>query len=73
MSQSQRSRGLPTYPSVIRFQSPQYAASRSACWRINGHPTRLLIWSVEEWERLPERPTDAQYHPYGFWCALRLE
>jgi hypothetical protein len=73
MSQTRRPRGSASQPSVIRFKSPNFAASRSACWRINGHPARLLIWSVEEWERLPERPPDAQYHPYGFWCALRLE
>lgn len=41
-------------------------------WRINGHPARLLIWSPEEWERLDVRPIDAQYHPFGVWCALRL-
>jgi hypothetical protein len=41
-------------------------------WRINGHPARLLIWSAEEWERLEVRPIDAQYHPFGVWCALRL-
>lgn len=43
-----------------------------AGWKINGHPARLLIWSEEEWEHLEVRPIDAQYHPYGFWCALRL-
>ncbi|AMV37652.1 hypothetical protein [Planctomyces sp. SH-PL62] len=42
-------------------------------WRINGHPARLLIWSPEEWEGLDVRPIDAQYHPVGVWCALRLE
>ncbi|WP_337177248.1 hypothetical protein [Paludisphaera sp.] len=44
----------------------------AAGWRINGHPARLLIWSAEEWERLDVRPIDAQYHPFGVWCALRL-
>ncbi len=42
-------------------------------WRINGYPARLLIWSAEEWEHLESRPIDAQYHPFGVWCALRLE
>ncbi|MDG3005143.1 hypothetical protein [Paludisphaera mucosa] len=41
-------------------------------WRINGHPARLLIWSLEEWEHLEVRPIDAQFHPFGVWCALRL-
>ena len=45
----------------------------AAGWRINGHPARLVIWSPEEWERLEVRPMDAQFHPFGVWCALRLE
>jgi hypothetical protein len=48
-------------------------APASVRWRINGHPARLLIWSNEEFERLAERPADAQKHPIGFWCALRLD
>jgi hypothetical protein len=44
----------------------------AAGWRINGHPARLLIWSLEEWEGLDIRPIDAQFHPFGVWCALRL-
>ena len=46
--------------------------SRSAYWRISGHRTALLIWTPEEWEALAERPDDAQYHPCGVWCALRV-
>jgi hypothetical protein len=42
-------------------------------WRINGFRARLLVWTVEEWENLEARPTDAQYHPSGVWCALRLD
>lgn len=45
----------------------------SAAWRINGYPARLLIWSPEEWEHLETRPIDAQYHPFGVWCALRMD
>jgi len=41
-------------------------------WRINGYPADILIWTVEEWDRLPIRPTDARYHPSGVWCALRI-
>jgi hypothetical protein len=44
-----------------------------AGWRINGYAARLVIWSAEEWEKLDVRPLDAQYHPFGVWCALRLE
>ena len=59
-------------PSIRLFRSSG-RRQESARWRINGHPTRLLIWSVEEWEDLQDRPPDAQYHPLGFWCALRVE
>ncbi len=45
----------------------------AAFWRINGYRTRLLVWTQEEWERLETPPSDAQYHPTGVWCALRLE
>jgi hypothetical protein len=45
----------------------------AAGWRINGYPARLVIWSPEEWENLEVRPMDAQFHPFGVWCALRLE
>lgn len=49
-----------------------YGLQATTGWRINGHPARLLIWSAEEWEQLDVRPIDAQYHPFGVWCALRL-
>jgi hypothetical protein len=42
-------------------------------WRINGFRARLLVWTVEEWEKMDARPVDAQFHPSGVWCALRLE
>jgi hypothetical protein len=44
-----------------------------ARWRINGHRAAIVIWTSEEWERLADRPTDAQYYPCGVWCAVRLE
>ena len=42
-------------------------------WRINGYRAKLLIWTQNEWEELKPRPPDAQHHPCGLWCALRLE
>ncbi len=42
-------------------------------WRINGFRARLLVWTVEEWEKMDARPVDAQFHPSGVWCALRLD
>ena len=47
--------------------------TEAAGWRINGYAAQLLIWSPEEWEKLEVRPMDAQFHPFGFWCALRIE
>jgi hypothetical protein len=46
---------------------------RAAFWRINGHRARLLIWTPDEWARMETPPADAQFHPTGVWCALRLE
>ncbi len=43
-----------------------------AYWKINGFPARIVVWTIAEWERLEERPTDAQYFPCGIWCALRV-
>jgi hypothetical protein len=45
----------------------------AAFWRINGYRARLLVWTRDEWERLETPPSDAQYHPTGVWCALRLD
>jgi hypothetical protein len=73
MCQIPQSYGSGGQPAPIRLFDPQSPMPMSARWRINGHPTRLFIWSAEEWERLRERPADAQYHPLGFWCALRVE
>jgi hypothetical protein len=46
---------------------------RAAFWRINGYRARLLIWTHDEWEKLESPPSDAQLHPCGVWCALRLD
>jgi hypothetical protein len=42
-------------------------------WRINGFPATIHVWTAEEWASLEVRPDDAQYHPAGVWCALRLD
>jgi hypothetical protein len=47
--------------------------SREAFWLINGFRARLLIWTVEEWKQMAATPSDAQYHPCGVWCALRID
>jgi hypothetical protein len=57
----------------IRVYQPAAHDAQSAFWRINGFRARLVIWTIEQWDSLEARPTDAQYHPSGFWCALRVE
>ncbi len=47
--------------------------SQAAYWRINGCRARLLIWTPDEWKKMKPPPADAQYHPCGLWCALRLD
>ena len=74
MSQSQPTSRSATQRALLRLFDPSIRRlSGSDRWRINGHPARLLIWSTEEWEKLEERPADAQFHPFGVWCALRIE
>ncbi len=57
----------------VKYRPMNRIPPPAAGWRINGYAARLVIWSPEEWENLEVRPLDAQFHPYGVWCALRLE
>src|SRR4051794_18896156 len=68
MSQSQPTSQATRRPGVLRLFRPLPKVVASDRWRINGHPARLLIWSIEEWESLEDPPTDAQLHPFGVWC-----
>jgi hypothetical protein len=58
-----------------RFGRPQVrlTGERAVYWRINGYRAKLLIWTLDEWENLKNVPSDAQFHPSGVWCALRVE
>lgn len=62
-------------PPAPRFSLLHYepASEHTAAWRINGFPARVLIWTAEEWSRLPHPPEDAQYVGEGLWCALRMD
>jgi hypothetical protein len=73
MSQSLISSGFATQRAPLQIFRPFAPVSHSARWKINGHKASLLIWSAEEWERLDQRPADAQFHPHGVWCALRFD
>jgi hypothetical protein len=46
---------------------------RASFWRINGHRAKLVIWTRDEWENMETPPSDAQFHPAGVWCALRID
>ena len=60
-------------PSSFRRREARSAEPRAAYWWINGYRAKLLIWTSDEWENLKNVPSDAQYHPAGVWCALRLD
>jgi len=45
----------------------------AAYWWINGYRAKLLIWTSDEWESMQNLPSDAQFHPSGVWCALRID
>jgi hypothetical protein len=60
----------PASLTIYRAAEPE---SLHAFWRINGHLATLYVWTDEAYRRLAEPPPDAQYHPCGIWCALRIE
>jgi hypothetical protein len=62
----------PAKPALRLYVEPK-PESREAYWLINGYRARLLIWTSDEWRKLAVTPADAQYHPCGVWCALRIE
>jgi hypothetical protein len=57
----------------MSLYNPQDSQVNVSRWRINGYRAAILIWTAEEWERLKDRPPDAQRYPCGVWCALRME
>lgn len=58
---------------ALRLYIHSRPESGAVFWRINGFRAKLLVWTPDEWERLEARPSDAQFHPSGVWCALRLD
>jgi hypothetical protein len=65
--------GSPRTRSRLRLWRASAADSPAIMWRINGYRASLLVWTQDEWAKLDVRPADAQYHPSGIWCALRIE
>ncbi len=68
-----RSRSFSSPRSTLRLYVESGPESQVAFWRINGYRAKLLIWTADEWEKLKQRPSDAQYHPKGVWCSLRVD
>ncbi|MHB1558191.1 MAG: hypothetical protein ACYC61_12070 [Isosphaeraceae bacterium] len=58
---------------ALRLYLHSRPESEGIFWKINGFRATLLVWTREEWNRLESRPQDAQLHPSGVWCALRLD
>jgi hypothetical protein len=57
---------------TLALYNPPPSETNTAYWRIDGFRAAIIIWTVEEWESLKVRPLDAQLHPCGVWCALRV-
>jgi hypothetical protein len=57
----------------LRLCDEPKAEEQAAFWRINGYRARLVIWTRDQWERMERPPADAQFHPTGVWCALRVD
>jgi hypothetical protein len=73
MSTTLRARADRSPRTRLRLYRESEPDARATVWRINGYRARLHIWTLDEWENLEAAPADAQYHPSGVWCALRLE
>jgi len=73
MSTTLRARVAGSPRTGLRLYRESEPDARGAHWRINGYRARLLIWTLAEWEKLDAPPPDAQYHPSGVWCALRMD
>jgi hypothetical protein len=73
MSRSMRARHTVRGGSSLRLWREPGPDSSAVFWRINGYRATLLVWTQDEWASMDARPLDAQYHPSGVWCALRME
>jgi hypothetical protein len=72
-SPSQATWPTQSQPRLGLFEPTRTPDPEGVRWLINGFPASLLVWTQEQWASLNERPSDAQYHPNGVWCALRME
>jgi hypothetical protein len=73
MNRAAQVQNLAMTRAAVALYDPPLLEANVARWRINGYRAAIIIWTVEEWEKLSERPADAQLYPSGVWCALRME
>lgn len=59
--------------SRLQLHRPAVDLPCSARWLVNGYPATILIWTAEEWDRMTDRPEDAQPFANGTWCVLRMD
>jgi hypothetical protein len=72
MNNTAKVQNFATPRTVLGLYTPPVSDTNTAYWRIDGFRAAIIIWTVEEWESLNVRPLDAQFHPCGVWCALRV-
>jgi hypothetical protein len=73
MQSSLQARSFALAKRGLKLYVEPKAESGEAYWIINGYRAKLLIWTVDEWRNMAVTPADAQFHPCGVWCALRME
>jgi hypothetical protein len=73
MNATRRAQSFAGARTNVRLRELPVHEERAAYWWINGYRAKLLIWTLDEWENMKNLPSDAQFHPSGVWCALRIE
>lgn len=73
MNQLTHATNAPRRPRFGLFEPHLSPPPSEIRWLINGFPAIIIIWTPEQWAALKDRPSDAQRHPTGVWCALRME
>jgi hypothetical protein len=73
MKATRRARSFATARTDVRLREVPVPEEPAAYWWINGYRAKLLIWTADEWESMTNLPSDAQFHPAGVWCALRID
>ena len=46
--------------------------AETSVWLVNGHKALVIVWPLEAWSRLREKPVDAVPYPSGVHVALRM-